>query len=126
MEHGHEVALAGTEASVQVCGLRGVRLKRRVDEAERVVEALRKLWRNEVVTDGLLCVLIADAFSEAEDEVAFVDALGDLDEIAEERAHTATLRARRPRVASGGRHAAMSSSESPSSASCPPRKSAYA
>src|SRR5436305_216766 len=126
MEHGHEVALAGTEAAVQVCGLRGVRFKRSVNQAERIVEALRKLRRNEVVADGLLCMLVADTFSEAENEVAFVDPLRDLDEVAKERAHATTVRARRPRVASGGRHAAMSFGESPSSASCPARKSVYA
>ena len=83
MEHGHEVALARAERSVQIAGLRPVLRQRRPDETQRLVEGDPQLRRDDVGVQGGLDVL--HALGEAQHEVTLVDLLRDADELAQQR-----------------------------------------
>ena len=83
VEHGHEVALARAERSVQVAGLRPVLRQRRPDETQRLVEGHPQLRRDHVGVQGGLDVL--HALGEAQHEVTLVDLLRDADELAQQR-----------------------------------------
>ena len=78
IQHGHEVALAGTERAVQVGGARRPGLHGRPDQAERAVEVGGQRPGDHIVGDrGLL----ADPLGQAEHEVARMHLVGDHDKV---------------------------------------------
>jgi hypothetical protein len=54
VQHRHEVALAGTEAAMQIGGLALPCRQRRLYEVQRVVERLRQLRRDDVIAKRFL------------------------------------------------------------------------
>ena len=82
VQHGHEVALAAAEAAVQVGRLARAALDRAADERQGGVEVLGQFRRDDVVVQHPLRVL--DVLGEAEDEVALLHAVGDLDQVFDE------------------------------------------
>src|SRR5215831_18805237 len=76
------MALTGAERSVQERGLRATRADGVLDDAERAVEGAGEARRDDVVPDGRLDVV--DALVQVEDEVAGMDLLGDLDDVAQQ------------------------------------------
>ena len=96
VQHGHEVALAGSERAVQVGGAGGAGLHRGPDQAQGPVEVDGQRVGDHVAGDrGLL----ADPLGEGEDEVAGVHLVGDGDEVPQQHlvAH-ATLPGRSPPI----------------------------
>lgn len=71
------MAFAAAEAAVEVAGFAAVALDGGLDEGEGVVEAVFEFWGDDVVAQGGFGA--GDTFGELEDEVAFLDALGDID-----------------------------------------------
>src|SRR5690606_14563508 len=122
VEHGHEVALAGAEAAVQVAGLAAAALDRALDESQRLVKAPPKLRRHDVVAHRPLG--IPHALGQLEDEVALVHPLGDADQLLEQHllAHSAASLRSRPRlrllVLAGGVQPASASSLTPNDRAC--------
>ena len=112
MQHGHEVALAAAEAAVQVGRLARRRLERAPDEAEGVVERLNELRSDDVTVHRLGGVL--DALRQAENEIAAMDLLRQINEIANVSRHQTLALLRRREFPAGGCHARTSSSVNPS------------
>src|SRR5688572_25797113 len=79
-QYGHEVALAATEAAVQICGLAAPALHRAAHEPKSSVERIDKRRRDDVRANGFGGAL--DAAAELQDEVALADLLGQLEKIA--------------------------------------------
>ena len=84
VQHRHEVALARAERAVQVAGRAASPLHRPLDEAERLVESLGKLRRDDVAGDGAGSTFLAHALRQLEHEVAGLHPLGDVDQIAQQ------------------------------------------
>jgi hypothetical protein len=82
VEHGHEVALAGTETAMQIRGLAGAALDRLLDEGQRVVETGVELRRHDVVAQRRFGM--RHAIGELEDEVALVDLLRDRNQFSDQ------------------------------------------
>ncbi len=106
VQHRHEVALAGAERAVQVAGRTATALDRAADDAERLVESGDELRGDDVAGDGRLGRRVSHALRQLEHEVVGLDPLGNLDQVAEQRAgfaHArAALRARGLRTGAGG------------------------
>ena len=83
VEHRHEVALAGAETAVQVGRLAAAGLHGLLDEAQGLVEGIDQLRRHHVVAQRLL--RLGDALGQLQDEVALVHALGDVDQVFQQR-----------------------------------------
>ena len=75
----HEVALAASEAAVQVRRLAAVPVQGAANEVERCVEAPDELGRDNVVAERLGGLL--DALGEAQNEVPTMDVLGEIDQL---------------------------------------------
>ena len=69
--------LTGTKTTVQVGRLAGVGFETTFDEVQRIPEALHQLISDNIVLDCLLS--FSDTLSQFEDELSFVDGLGNLD-----------------------------------------------
>ena len=72
-QDGHEVALTGTEAAVQVRALAHSAVDRALDHPERLVEALHQLGRGDVVAHGFRRGV--QAIRQTKNKVALVDLL---------------------------------------------------
>ena len=83
-----------------------------MDEAERVVERLDELRRDDVTVQRLGGLL--DALGQAEHEIAPVDLLREINEIANVSRHQTLALLRRREFLAGGCHARTSSSVNPS------------
>ena len=84
VEHGHEVALARAEAAVEVGGLAVAGVEGRLDEAQRVVEGVGQLGRDDVVGQRPVGLARGDALGEVQDEVAAMDLIGEVEQRADE------------------------------------------
>jgi hypothetical protein len=78
VQHGHEMALAATEAAVQVDRLAAAVLDRRPDQDQRLVEVLGQLFGDDVVvnTTSGRC----DVLDQPQDKVALLDPFRDFDQ----------------------------------------------
>ncbi len=120
VQHRHEVALARAEGAMEVAGGAFLPLDRTLDEAQRVVEGAAKLVGDDVVADRLLGMCLRDALGELQDEIALVDPLRDLDQVAQQGArvggvaHADALRPRPRRGTATGCQAATAASVMPS------------
>lgn len=83
VQNGHEVALAGAEAAVQIRGFAATGLHRLLDEPEGVIETLDELRCDYIILERLLGV--ANPLGELQDEIAPVHALRDVNQIAHPR-----------------------------------------
>src|ERR1035441_10009194 len=81
IEHGHEVALAGAEAAVEISAGAATGADGVFDERESVVETVAKLIGNDVVFDRGFRA--GDGLGELEDEIVGADVLGEIEQLAE-------------------------------------------
>ena len=80
-EHSHEMGFAAAEAAVQIAGLALTCSQRVTHEPKRLVEGIHELGRGYIQPSGLFGLL--QAFSELENVVALVNALGDVEQLSD-------------------------------------------
>lgn len=87
VQHGHEVRLTRAEAAVQIGALVAVLLTDdgALDEAQGVLEAARELRGDDVILERPVDGLVLQTARQVEHEVPALDALGDVDEVLDER-----------------------------------------
>ena len=82
-QHRHEVALAASEAAVQVRALAGVLADRAPDQRQPVFEAAHELWGYHVVGQGPRGV--RHPLRQPQNVVSLVDALGQIEDVGDGR-----------------------------------------
>jgi hypothetical protein len=92
IEDGHEVGLARAETAEELGGLAAPGVEGRLDEAQGVVEGVGELGGDHVVGQRPLGLARGDPFGEVQDEVAPVDLIGKVEQLADQPFHHSAFR----------------------------------